>query len=77
MATSDLKCLTSVFIAVRSCLGFVVVWALFQYRNAVRERFGRGVARWLLIITVTQFHFMFYMSRPLPNTYALAIGTVQ
>ena len=55
-------------------LGCTVLVGLFSFANAVEEKFGRRVKQLLLVITATQFHFIFYMSRPLPNTFALSLG---
>jgi alpha-1,6-mannosyltransferase len=40
----------------------------------VERRFGRRVGTFLRLITFSQFHFMFYASRPLPNVFALFLG---
>lgn len=58
---------------VRIALGLYVLGAFSVFGNAIKFRFGPDVKRWLYLITVTQFHFMFYMSRPLPNTFALIL----
>ena len=55
----------------RGVLGVLVVWAFSVYRSAVRERFGLTVSLFLSLMTLSQFHFLFYSSRPLPNTMAL------
>ena len=47
---------------------------LFSFANAIEDKFGRRVRQLLLVLTATQFHFIFYMSRPLPNTFALSLG---
>ncbi|XP_067683469.1 dol-P-Man:Man(7)GlcNAc(2)-PP-Dol alpha-1,6-mannosyltransferase-like [Haliotis asinina] len=58
---------------VRGCLGFIVSVSFLTFCRAVQTRFGPGVKFWLMVTTITQFHFMFYMSRPLPNVFALAL----
>ncbi|XP_022299232.2 dol-P-Man:Man(7)GlcNAc(2)-PP-Dol alpha-1,6-mannosyltransferase-like isoform X2 [Crassostrea virginica] len=58
---------------VRIALGLYVLAAFSVFGNAIKFRFGPDVKRWLFLMTLTQFHFMFYMSRPLPNTFALVL----
>ena len=55
-------------------LGSVSVLAFYRFRQSVERVFGRQVAVWLVCITVTQFHFMFYLSRTLPNMMAMPLG---
>ena len=62
------------FVSVRIALGLYVLAAFSVFGNAIKFRFGPDVKRWLFLMTLTQFHFMFYMSRPLPNTFALVLG---
>ncbi|KAF0293320.1 putative Dol-P-Man:Man(7)GlcNAc(2)-PP-Dol alpha-1,6-mannosyltransferase [Amphibalanus amphitrite] len=59
--------------AVRFVLGAVSVAAFYRFRQSVEQVFGRPVAVWLVCITVTQFHFMFYLSRALPNMMAMPL----
>ena len=76
-ATVDMHVATQascVSLAARIGLGMLVWWALRRYKSAVTRVFGAGVAQWLMLITMSQFHFVFYMSRPLPNTFALILG---
>lgn len=40
----------------------------------IRDKFGRQVETFFVILTSIQFHFLFYCSRPLPNILALGIG---
>ena len=58
-------------VAARLVLGGLVLASFLVFKRAVRRRFGRGVAVWLCLVTLSQFHLLFYSSRPLPNTLAL------
>jgi alpha-1,6-mannosyltransferase len=56
---------------VRGVLGLLVCLAFISFRRAVQTTLGRTTASLLVLITCSQFHFLFYASRPLPNTFAL------
>ncbi|XP_031785420.1 probable Dol-P-Man:Man(7)GlcNAc(2)-PP-Dol alpha-1,6-mannosyltransferase [Nasonia vitripennis] len=58
---------------VRAVLGLTVIATLKLYKSALQSIFGAKLAKWFLIITVTQYHFMYYLSRPLPNTMAMPL----
>lgn len=60
--------------SVRLVLGTLLMFAFHKFQKAVNLQFGPTVAAWLLIITASQFHLMFYVSRPLPNIFALFLG---
>ncbi|KAJ8674015.1 hypothetical protein QAD02_005277 [Eretmocerus hayati] len=52
---------------VRAVLGLLVIATWKLYKDALQSIFGPKFVRWFLYITVTQYHFMYYLSRPLPN----------
>ncbi|XP_055587620.1 probable Dol-P-Man:Man(7)GlcNAc(2)-PP-Dol alpha-1,6-mannosyltransferase [Uranotaenia lowii] len=58
---------------VRFALAATVVFAWNKLRITIHRRLGAAVSLWYILITFTQFHFMFYMSRPLPNIMALPL----
>ncbi|XP_035218774.1 dol-P-Man:Man(7)GlcNAc(2)-PP-Dol alpha-1,6-mannosyltransferase-like isoform X2 [Stegodyphus dumicola] len=59
---------------VRIMLGTLVLAAFHKFKEAIAKQYGSMVSLWLQIITASQFHVMFYMSRPLPNTFALVLA---
>ncbi|KAM0514662.1 hypothetical protein ACHAPE_006658 [Trichoderma viride] len=63
-------------VVVRAVLGGFNAVCLVVFGAAVREAFGRGAARWWVVMSVTQFHVVFYLSRTLPNMFAFGLTTL-
>ncbi|KAH0532730.1 hypothetical protein TsFJ059_001381 [Trichoderma semiorbis] len=61
---------------VRAVLGCFNAVCLVVFGRAVREAFGRGAARWWVVLSVSQFHVVFYLSRTLPNMFAFGLTTL-
>ena len=66
--------------AVRATLACASCACLIFVMRAVRRHYGRDTFRALVLLSLTQFHWLFYCSRTLPNTFAsllvlLATGT--
>jgi alpha-1,6-mannosyltransferase len=64
-----------------NCIGLVVLFLLkimFQFPyisiKQVKKNFGNQAEAFFVLLTAVQFHLLFYSSRPLPNTFALALG---
>ncbi|XP_011864569.1 PREDICTED: probable Dol-P-Man:Man(7)GlcNAc(2)-PP-Dol alpha-1,6-mannosyltransferase [Vollenhovia emeryi] len=62
--------------AVRATLGLLVITAFKLYRSALQSIFGSQFTKWFVAITVSQYHFMYYLSRPLPNIMAMPLVLV-
>ncbi|CAK1552277.1 unnamed protein product [Leptosia nina] len=60
-------------LCVRLTLALTVIASWSRLRNTLQKVYGGTFAWWFTIITVSQYHFMFYMSRPLPNIMALPL----
>ncbi|XP_053970627.1 probable Dol-P-Man:Man(7)GlcNAc(2)-PP-Dol alpha-1,6-mannosyltransferase isoform X1 [Hylaeus volcanicus] len=58
---------------VRAILGLLVISMLKLYRDALQNIFGLQFTKWFVAITVTQYHFVYYLSRPLPNIMAMPL----
>ncbi|XP_076258255.1 alg12 alpha-1,6-mannosyltransferase [Rhynchophorus ferrugineus] len=58
---------------VRFILALCVIYSFKKLSNTLSKQFGTRWLQWFIALTVTQSHFMFYMSRPLPNIMALPL----
>ncbi|KAJ3052141.1 dolichyl-P-Man:Man(7)GlcNAc(2)-PP-dolichol alpha-1,6-mannosyltransferase [Rhizophlyctis rosea] len=56
---------------VRGLLGLFIAASLSIPRRSISKVFGKAVATWFSIFTITQFHLLFWASRTLPNIFAL------
>jgi alpha-1,6-mannosyltransferase len=54
----------------------MVIMSLRLFRESVERKFGVQVAAWSTVIAVSQFHFLYYASRTLPNVFALVLVLV-
>ncbi|KAK3866859.1 hypothetical protein Pcinc_027637 [Petrolisthes cinctipes] len=59
---------------VRGVMTMLVLVAWRQFRKQIQELLGPSVTVWFTLITASQFHFIYYLSRPLPNTFALIVA---
>uniref|UniRef100_A0AC34RN29 Mannosyltransferase n=1 Tax=Panagrolaimus sp. JU765 TaxID=591449 RepID=A0AC34RN29_9BILA len=61
------------FVFARLILGGAVILSFSNFARSVEKKFGPETGTFLRLIMASQFHFMFYCSRPLPNTFALVL----
>ncbi|XP_050297054.1 probable Dol-P-Man:Man(7)GlcNAc(2)-PP-Dol alpha-1,6-mannosyltransferase [Anthonomus grandis grandis] len=58
---------------VRATLACTVILSFKRLSNTLEKQFGSRWLQWFMAITVTQSHFMFYLSRPLPNIMVMPL----
>ncbi|EGG17507.1 glycosyltransferase [Cavenderia fasciculata] len=57
----------------RFVLGMSSLVAISHLRRTIGKAFGSDVGYFFSLVTMSQFHFIFYSSRTLPNTFALIL----
>ncbi|KGO37693.1 GPI mannosyltransferase [Penicillium expansum] len=60
-------------ILARAILGLVNASSLAVYARGLRRSFGQPAAIWYILFQASQFHLIFYASRPLSNMFAFSI----
>lgn len=63
-------------ILARAILGSVNAFSLAVYARGLRRSFGQPAAVWYILLQASQFHLIFYASRPLSNMFAFSITTL-
>lgn len=71
---SDSDELTTAVSLVRLVLAFTSALALLFVASRVRSTYGGRTARYLLLLSATQFHVPFWAGRTIPNMLAFPIG---
>ncbi|KAL9113400.1 MAG: hypothetical protein Q9227_002441 [Pyrenula ochraceoflavens] len=61
---------------VRMILGLFCAFSLVSYAYGVRRAFGKHTAIWFSVLQASQFHVIYYASRPLPNMFAFGLTTL-
>ncbi|KAI6785893.1 Dol-P-Man:Man(7)GlcNAc(2)-PP-Dol alpha-1 [Emericellopsis cladophorae] len=61
---------------VRGTLGAFNIGCLLVLRQSLASAFGQGAARWWILLQVTQFHVLYYLTRTLPNMYSFGLTTL-
>ncbi|KAJ5082736.1 CAZyme family GT22 [Penicillium argentinense] len=60
----------------RSILGLYNAASLAYFAHGLQRGFGKTVAMWYLLFQCSQFHVIYYASRPLSNMFAFGMTTV-
>lgn len=60
-------------IACRFIIGLLSWLSFVHFRNGIEAKFGTRASQLTGVLTSFQFHFCFYMSRSLPNVFALML----
>jgi alpha-1,6-mannosyltransferase len=59
---------------VRTVLGFFNALSLSYFARNARKAFGNNAAVWYILLQASQFHIIYYASRPLPNMFAFGLS---
>lgn len=57
----------------RAVVGAVNAFMLIEFRRKIEKVFGNRVSAWFMLITISQFHLIYYASRTLPNMMAMPL----
>ncbi|KAK5796081.1 hypothetical protein VI817_005366 [Penicillium citrinum] len=63
-------------ILARAILGMYNAGSLLYFAHGLQRGFGQTVAIWYLIFQASQFHVIYYASRPLSNMFAFGMTTI-
>lgn len=66
----------STAIVSRLVLALLFVFSILYCNHAIQKRFGPRARIFFSLITISQFHYLFYASRLLPNTFAAILSNI-